>query len=172
MTAQRVDLADLGEVFDAYSRPLLRYATQRVGPNLAEDVVAETFLIAHERRQSYDPAKGEPLPWLYGIATNVLRKHLRVEKRALRAIAGQVEAENLDQRAADRIDAERSMRRAASILAGLPRRQRDVLLLFAVAELEYAEIAAALGIPLGSVQSALHRARTKVRAAIVSGGSR
>src|SRR5690349_16401039 len=121
-----VDLSDLGGIFDKYARVLLRYAAQRVGADLAEDVVAETFLIAHERRHSYDPTRGEPLPWLYGIATNVLRKHLRVEKRALRAIAGQVEVASHDQRAAERVDAERSMRRAAAILAGLPRRQRDV----------------------------------------------
>jgi RNA polymerase sigma-70 factor (ECF subfamily) len=41
-----------------------------------------------------------------------------------------------------------------------------VLLLFAIAELEYSEIATALGIPLGSVQSSLHRARTKIRAVL------
>ena len=45
-------------------------------------------------------------------------------------------------------------------------RQREVLLLFAIAELEYSEIASALGIPLGSVQSSLHRARTKIRAVL------
>ena len=53
----------------------------------------------------------------------------------------------------------------------LPRRQRDVLLLYAVAELEYGEIAQALGIPLGSVRSALHRARTKVRATLTPEGA-
>jgi DNA-directed RNA polymerase specialized sigma24 family protein len=47
-----------------------------------------------------------------------------------------------------------------------------VLLLFAVAELEYAEIAAAMRIPLGSVQSSLHRARAKVRAALDEGDAR
>ncbi|WP_173041785.1 RNA polymerase sigma factor [Phytohabitans flavus] len=64
------------------------------------------------------------------------------------------------------------MERLSAVLAKLPRRQRDVLMLYAVAELEYAEIAAALQIPLGSVQSALHRARTKVRAALAEGDAR
>ena len=67
---------------------------------------------------------------------------------------------------ADRVDAQRSVARVAHVLARLPRRQREVLLLFAIAELEYSEIATALGIPLGSVQSSLHRARTKIRAAL------
>jgi RNA polymerase sigma-70 factor (ECF subfamily) len=57
------------------------------------------------------------------------------------------------------------------VLAALPSRQRDVLLLFAIGQLEYAEIAQALNIPLGSVQSALHRARTKLRAALTEGAS-
>lgn len=74
--------------------------------------------------------------------------------------------------AADRVDAQRSVARLSAVLAKLPRRQRDVLMLFAVAELEYAEIAAALGIPLGSVQSSLHRARAKVRAALTEEGGR
>ncbi|GAB7050585.1 RNA polymerase sigma factor [Catenuloplanes indicus] len=66
--------------------------------------------------------------------------------------------------AASRVDAARDVARLSGVLARLPRRQRDVRMLFAVAELEYGEIAAALGIPLGSVRSSLHRARTKVRA--------
>jgi RNA polymerase sigma factor (sigma-70 family) len=165
-----VDASDLAAVFDRYARDLLRYCTQRVGVVIAEDVVAETFLIAHERRHRFDPERGELLPWLYGIATNVLRKHIRAERRALRALATRNVAEAPDQRSVDRLDAADSVRQVAHVLAALPRRQRDVLLLFAVAELEYAEIAAALGIPLGSVQSALHRARTKVRTALLASG--
>jgi RNA polymerase sigma factor (sigma-70 family) len=69
-------------------------------------------------------------------------------------------------RAADRADAAALKRRLAAALASLPARQRDVLLLFALADLDYDAIARTLGIPLGSVQSALHRARAKVRAAL------
>lgn len=163
--ATAADPADLAGLFDRYARELLRYCTRRVGEQVAEDVVAETFLVAYERRDRYDASRGEMLPWLYGIATNLLRRHRRVEVRALRALAADAEAVH-DERAAERVDAQRTVRRLAAVLAALPRRQRDVLLLHAVAELEYAEIAAALGIPLGSVRSALHRARTKVRAAL------
>jgi RNA polymerase sigma-70 factor (ECF subfamily) len=53
-------------------------------------------------------------------------------------------------------------------MARLPARQRDVLLLVAVAELEYAEIAAVLDMPIGSVRSSLHRARTKIRATLTT----
>ncbi|NUT33929.1 MAG: RNA polymerase sigma factor [Hamadaea sp.] len=168
---------DLAGMFDRYARDLLRYCAQRVGSDLAEDVVAETFLIAHEKRDRFDPKRGDLLPWLYGIATNVLRRHRRVERQTLRTLA-RVGAELKDtdgvesgeRRSVERLDAARLVGRVGRALAALPRRQRDVLLLYALAELEYAEIAAALSIPLGSVQSSLHRARTKIRAAIAETG--
>jgi RNA polymerase sigma-70 factor (ECF subfamily) len=163
---------DLAGMFERHGRDLLRYCTRRVGAQLAEDVVAETFLVAHERRDRFDPSRGGLLPWLYGIATNLLRRHQRVEVRALRSVAAAGTEEGPAEAAAGRVDAQRSVARLSAVLAKLPRRQRDVLMLFAIAELEYAEIAAALGIPLGSVQSSLHRARAKVRAAMTEESGR
>ena len=163
------DPADLAALFDRHVRPLLRYCAYRVGPDAAEDIVAETFLIAHAQRDRYDPARASALTWLYGIATNVARRHRRTELRVLRTYARGAAldaAEEFADRATDRADARATQRRIAAALARLPARQRDVLLLYAVAELEYAEIAAALDIPLGSVQSALHRARAKLRATL------
>lgn len=171
---------DLADLFHRYGAELLRYCGRRVGPDHAEDVVAETFLTAHSTWHRFDPARSQgardaALPWLYGIATNILRRHRRSEVRAYRAMAragavaggdGAGQGDVLAQRAVERADAQRVRGRLAAVLARLPRRQRDVLLLHAVAELEYAEIAAALEIPLGSVRSALHRARAKVRAAL------
>jgi RNA polymerase sigma-70 factor (ECF subfamily) len=166
------DPADLATLFGAHVRPLLRYCACRVGPDAAEDVVAETFLVAHAQRDRYDPARASPLTWLYGIATNLTRRYRRTESRLLHGYARLVPAAvdpGFADDAADRADADRIGRRVAHALARLPARQRDVLLLFAVAELEYAEIAAALDIPLGTVQSSLHRARTKLRAVLGTG---
>ncbi|GAA2353615.1 DNA-directed RNA polymerase sigma-70 factor [Catellatospora methionotrophica] len=168
------DPADLGAMFDAYARDLLRYAGRRVGEQVAEDVVAQTFLIAYEQRHRHDATRGPMLPWLYGICGNLLRRHQRTEVRALRAVAAAqshaADEDAPDARSAERVDAQRTVARVATALAKLPRRQREVLLLFAVADLEYAEIAQALGIPLGSVQSALHRARTKIKSALSAPG--
>lgn len=57
----------------------------------------------------------------------------------------------------------------AGALARLPARHRDVLLLVAWADLGYEEVAAGLGVPVGTVRSRLHRARRKLREAL--GGS-
>ncbi|WP_442935248.1 RNA polymerase sigma factor [Micromonospora sp. CPCC 206061] len=56
-------------MFDRYARDLLRYCTRRVGEQVAEDVVAETFLVAYEQRDRYDAERGGLLPWLYVSVT-------------------------------------------------------------------------------------------------------
>ena len=156
--AETLGVTDLGAMFDTHARDLLRYATQRVGQSHAEDIVAQTFLTAYEQRHRFDASRGGLLPWLYGICTNLLRRHRRDEVRALKALAS-TKSSDVDPPSGESVDVARA-------LASLSRRQRDVLLLHAIAGLEYAEVAAALGIPLGSVRSALHRARAKVRAAL------
>ena len=169
-TASGVD-TDVARLFDAHAAKLLRYCACRVGRDAAEDLVAQIFLVAVSHGAVYDPTRGSELTWLYGIATRLVRGHRRAESRRLagyaRAAEPDVVAEFADQ-ADDRIDAAATHRRVARAMARLPARQRDVLLLIAVAELEYAEIAAVLDIPIGSVRSALHRARTKVRAALTT----
>ena len=160
-------------LYDRHARTLYRYCARRVGPDLAEDVVAQTFLVAYERRHTFAQDQ-PPLPWLFGIATNVLNRHRRDEVRGYRALARTgtdpllvpAAQESHAARAEERADARTTARKVAGVLAKLPRRQRDVLLLFAVAELSYAEIAEALDLPVGTVQSALHRARTKMRKAL------
>src|SRR5215470_988433 len=59
-----VDPADLGGLFDRHGAELLRYCARRVGPDHAEDVVAETFLTAYAQRERFDPARASPVPWL------------------------------------------------------------------------------------------------------------
>jgi RNA polymerase sigma factor (sigma-70 family) len=161
---------DVADLFARYGRPLHRYCAARVGQSAAEDVVSETFLVAHERWHTFDSGRGTVQSWLYGIATNLVHRRQRDEVRGFRALArtgtDPLVEESHAERVIARADASSLSRSVADALARLPARQRDVLLLFAVAELEYAEIAAALDIPLGSVQSALFRARTKIRSAM------
>jgi len=163
------------DLYDRHANVLLRYCTRRIGPHVAEDVVANTFLIAYEKWPVFDGGPAEVPPWLFGIATNLLHRHRRDEVRGYRALArtgvdplsnaaGVVESHA--QRVGERADARSLSRQIAGVLAKLPERQRDVLLLYALAELRYAEVAVALRIPVGSVRSALHRARATQRAAL------
>jgi RNA polymerase sigma factor (sigma-70 family) len=157
------DPARFGAVFDRHAATIYRFAWRRVGAVAAEDVTAETFRLAFERRANFDPTRGDVLPWLFGIATNVLHAHRRAERRALRsALVDDVTAAELDD-VDSRIDAQAARPVLAKALLALRAGDRDVLLLFAWAGMPYDEIARALDLPMGTVASKLHRARRLVR---------
>lgn len=165
-------------LYDRHAATLHRYVARRLGEGAADDIVADTFFSAFSKRARFDPATSrDARPWLYGIAANLIGKHARSEVRMLRAYARtgadpvltrQVTAA-CDEDAAGRVDSASASRDLARALSALAAGDREVLLLVAWADLSYAEVAAALGIPVGTVRSRLNRARTKVRAAL--GGS-
>jgi hypothetical protein len=64
-------------LFRRHAPVLQRYVTRRLGPDAAEDVVAETFLTAFRQRGQYDQGRPDARPWLYGIATNLIGRHRR-----------------------------------------------------------------------------------------------
>lgn len=158
-----------GRLFDTHARPLHRYLARRIGPDTAHDLVSETFLVALDQRHSYDPRRAAVRSWLYGIATNLLRRQVRQEVRGLRAMARSAgdapgTESSHDSRVADRVDAAARAAELAAALAELSEGDRDVLLLTSWAGLDTAEVADALGIPAGTVRSRLHRVRKWLRA--------
>ncbi|GIH78548.1 DNA-directed RNA polymerase sigma-70 factor [Planobispora longispora] len=163
------DPESFGAVFDTHFAEIHRYVAQRLGADHAEDVVAETFLAAFRKRARYDPSRATVRAWLYGIATNLIGKHRRLEVRTLRALGRhgpEADAPGHEERVAVRVSAESLRPDLAAALAGLDRRDRDVVLLVALAGLSHEEISTALGIPYGTVGSRLSRARKKLRVAL------
>jgi RNA polymerase sigma-70 factor (ECF subfamily) len=133
---------------------------------LAEDLAATVFLKAFESRQRFRPSASSAAPWLYGIASNVLRRHARTELRRLRAYARlpRGEAADIDVGAVvDRVDAASASARVYGALAEVPGAERTALLLVAWADLSYEEVAVALDVPVGTIRSRLHRARRRLR---------
>jgi RNA polymerase sigma-70 factor (ECF subfamily) len=124
-------------------------------------------LVAFERRAAFDLERDDALPWLYGIASTLLRKHARLETQAWKGIVA-AGAAALDHDAIEamdsRVDAEAAIRGLASAIRQMPARDRDVLLLYAWSDLDYEGVAQALGTPIGTVRSRLNRARRKLRA--------
>ncbi|GAB3988404.1 RNA polymerase sigma factor [Actinoallomurus acanthiterrae] len=156
-------------LFDRHWPVLYHYVMRRLGPDVAEDLVGDTFLTAFERRHHFDPRYADARPWLFGIATRLISRHRRTEGaryRALERSPQDVAAEEPADRVTAAMSAVAVRPALAGALAGLSARDRDVLLLIAWAELSYDEAAAALAIPVGTVRSRLHRARRKVRAAL------
>jgi RNA polymerase sigma factor (sigma-70 family) len=140
-----------------------------VGSGLADELASETFLRAFERRTRYDVSQPDARPWLYGIATNLLRRHARSEARRREAYARVVQREGVDEvmeSVADRLDAAARGPALQSALSRLRTGDRDTLLLFALTDLDYEGIAIATGVPVGTVRSRLHRARRHVTAAL------
>ena len=157
------------EIFHRHFAEIHRYVARRLGADAADDIAAETFLAAFRRRDRFDPARGTVRSWLYGIATNQVGLHRRAERRHYRALArtpADGVADGHEDRVAARVSAGEAGADLARALARLSPGDRDVLLLVALAELSYDEVAAALGLKTGTVASRLHRARKKVRAAL------
>jgi len=158
-------------IYERHFAEVYRYLAGRLGPGIAEDLAAETFLIAFHKRDRFDPALGRVRPWLYGIATNLVGQYRRKETRRYRALARAgrriLDAEEShDDRVADAVTAQRLGRQLAAALAGLGQGDRDVLLLVAISELSHQEVGLALDIPTGTVGSRLSRARRTLREAL------
>jgi RNA polymerase sigma factor (sigma-70 family) len=153
-------------LFRRHAPYIQRYVVRRLGPDAADDIVAETFLLAFRQRESYDLARADARPWLYGIATNLIGRHRRAETALYRALArtgADPVTESFTDRVDDRVSASAASRRLAVGLARLPKELRDTLLLVAWGDLSYEEAATALGVPVGTVRSRVSRARSKLR---------
>ena len=153
-------------LFQRHAPRVQRYVVRRLGADAADDIVAETFLLAFRQRAGFDVTRGDALPWLYGIATNLLGRHRRNEIRLYKALArtgtDPVTAPFTDQ-VDERVTATAASRRLASALAGLSAAYRDALLLVAWGGLSYEETATALDVPVGTVRSRISRARADLR---------
>jgi RNA polymerase sigma factor (sigma-70 family) len=153
-------------LFRRHAPYIQRYVARRLGPDAADDIVAETFLLAFRQREKYDRSRADARPWLYGISTNLIGRHRRAEIRLYRALArtgADPVVEPFTDRVDERVSASSASGQLAAALAKLSADVRDTLLLAAWGDLTYEEIATALGVPVGTVRSRLSRARSKLR---------
>jgi RNA polymerase sigma-70 factor (ECF subfamily) len=171
--ARAGDAEAFGELFDRHARTIYNYCFRRIGSwAAAEDLVSIIFLEAWRRLDKPLPG-GKELPWLYGIATNVVRNRRRAERRyaaALRRVPEPDPEPSFADDSDQRLDDEKLMRRALELLGRLPRREQEVFALCAWSELSYEDAAAALRIPVGTVRSRLSRARARLRELDPAGG--
>lgn len=155
------------EIFDRHASSVRRFVERRASVSVVDDVVAEVFRLSFERRSTFDPGFASALPWLYGIALNVLRHQQRSwtrEAAAVRRLGGRGDRALdplLD--VAQRLDASRGAAALLDALETLRPDDRDVLLLVAWEQLAPAEIAVVLDVPATTVRTRLHRARRMVR---------
>jgi RNA polymerase sigma factor (sigma-70 family) len=164
--SRRGDAEAFGVLFDRHSNAIYNYCFRRTGDwSVAEDLLSVVFLEAWRRRAKRLP-EGKVLPWLYGVATNVVRNQRRSQRRYLAALARVPRPDDsveLAEASNERLDDEREMRLVLATIARLPRREQEVFVLCAWSELSYEDAAAALDLPVGTVRSRLSRARTRLR---------
>lgn len=141
----------------------MAFARRRVDDAAADDVVAETFLVAWRRLDDVPP---RPLPWLYGVAHRVLANHYRGVARHDR-LEARVSA--VAPRAALPCEVDDDVPAA---FAGLSPRDREVLALAAWEELDAVEIAVVLGCSPNAAALRLSRARQRFRLALTADGGR
>lgn len=172
------------ELFGAHARAVYGHAARlSADRSTAEDVVSLTFLEAWRLRERLRPEAAPPpedavasddeglRPWLYGIATNVLRNTRRAARRHSAALA------RLPHRPADRdtvpdfaedlvdgIEQAERLAAARTALGRLRRAEREVFALCVWSGLSYAAAGEALGVPASTVRSRLARARQRLRA--------
>lgn len=162
-------------VFDRHFPAIRTYLTGRTGPDSGEDLAIETFAVAFRMRDRFDADQATARPWLFGIATNVLRHHRRSEFRRLRAHTRAranpfASADHAFEEVEDQLDARSAVPVLARGLARLPDDQREALLLHVWAGLDYEGVAAAFGIPIGTVRSRISRARHRLRELLRASG--
>ena len=165
--ASLVDPGAFGTIFERHYDAVHGYLQRRFDENLADELAAQTFLVAFDGRSRFDRGRSNSRPWLFGIATNLAHNHRRHEIVELRAIAAMRPESGAGVDGVEaRVDAERMRSLLAEALAALPTEESDVLCLLVWAELSQAEIADALAIPLGTVKSRLSRARGRLQGAL------
>jgi RNA polymerase sigma-70 factor (ECF subfamily) len=153
-------------LFERYVERIHAYCFRRTASwALAEDATSTVFLEVWRHRDRALVHEGSVLPWLFGFATNVCRNATRSQRRLAAATARLAppadEPDHADLVAA-RLDDVRRMAPLLRALRTLPRRDQDVLTLVDWSGLSYAEAAAALDVPVGTVRSRLARARARL----------
>ena len=160
------DANAFGTLYERHARAIYNYLFRRSGDwSQAEDLTSVVFLEAYRRRDAVIP-EGKLLPWLYGIATNVLRNRNRALARHRAALLRMPPPEpvaDFSDDAVVRLAAEQEMRVILELVREFRDEEQEALALCVWSELSYEEAAFAVGVPVGTIRSRLSRARTRLR---------
>ena len=161
IAASSTDPPAFAAVFDRHWTEIHRYCVSRA-PAAGEDLAAETFRVAFDERAQVRPALRRRPAVAVRHRHEPLRRHFRTTAR--RGVPLISRALGFEDEALGRVEAQALGPELAAALQAVASADRDALLLHAWADLTYTEIAHATGVPVGTVRSRIHRARTLLRA--------
>ena len=145
------DRAAFDKLYRRYARPVFGLALRRLGDRgRAEDAVQETFVSIWRSASTYKPERGPGAPWLYGVARNAIVDRSRARHEPA---AEAPDEPTLEPGPDDRAEQSWTQWQIHGALERLPEREREVIALAYWSELSQSEVAAQLGIPLGTVKT-------------------
>jgi RNA polymerase sigma-70 factor, ECF subfamily len=143
---------------------IYRFALHMSGSiTAAEDVVQEVFLVLLREECGFDPERGTLSGYLFGIARKLVLRHVE-RSRSDVALESDLDDAALPALAVNddplaKLTEREGIAALRRAVQALPRRYREVVILCDLEEVDYADAAVALGCPIGTVRSRLHRAR-------------
>ncbi|RKP52188.1 RNA polymerase sigma factor [Trinickia fusca] len=172
--ADRAASAEFDGWYRMHGQAIYRFIMRRVGSaEDARDILQSTYLGAWENRALYR-GTAQPKTWLTAIALSVLRNHVMraYDARVVVVSIDDHEEELIDTRAPERcIAVKQSFSKLVDFAQSLPAEQQRMLELLFIDNGSYVEVAAALGIPVGTVRSRLSRLRARLDKYIETGGA-
>jgi len=150
------------EIYQRHHAPVFRFARAMTGSvAAAEDITQETFLALLRELRRFDPERGSLATYLFAIARNLSRRHLRKDRRFVTLDEPRERDLIIDDPSNAMMQSE-TVARVRRFIRRLSSRYREVLILCDLQGLTYDDASRILNIPVGTVRSRLHRARTQL----------
>ena len=147
-------------LYRRHRRSIYRFAFEMtLSPEAAEDIVQEVFVSLMRGLARYDATR--PLgAYLYGTARNITRRRIRREVRLVPLErSGELSRRSSEVNVAGELERRDDLRRLREAIVTLPTKHREVIVMCDLHKMSYELAAAAIGCPVGTVRSRLHRAR-------------
>ncbi len=157
--ARTGDETAFSQLFARHQRQVFRYATYMGGADAADDIVQDTFLAVLRQKDRTDAVSGSVIGYLIGIARHLIMKRRAEAWPATPAIENAVDVPSAEPSAFERLVMSESVDHVRAAVKTLPPAYREVMVLCELEEIDYADAAAIMQCPLGTVRSRLHRAR-------------
>jgi RNA polymerase sigma factor (sigma-70 family) len=151
-------------LYDRWAEPLLSFIYRRVGnPEVAADLLAETFATVFEKRSKFRDGGGSGSAWIYTIASHQVARHYRRKRVELKAVQRLgITVPQLDQESLDAIERIANSEPGAEFLVSeaislIPKDESEAVHLRVVEDLEYREIASRLDCSVVAARVRVHR---------------